>query len=179
MSTIDAGRENGHDSTDLEERDRRALKQYLTVLDGVGRARGADGLYLVVSQSGSEYLVDAREGTCGCKDAEYRSPTGGCKHVRRVAFATGERPIPASVDDVDEQLGRHVDAAPRRAVADGGVILEEDSDTDTWEGPITEYSKYGEPTGDRYYRCRDCGREVHEEIDRETVAHREGCEVGR
>lgn len=75
---------------DVDERDRRALTEYLTVLEDLGRARDADGLYLVVSQSGSEYLVDAHTGACECPDHEYRGVH--CKHARRMAFATGDRP---------------------------------------------------------------------------------------
>ena len=98
------------DTVGLEVRDVRALTEYLTVLEDVGRVRGADGLYLVVSESGAEYLVDARGRRCDCPDAEHRDPDGGCKHVRRVAFATGVRPTPATDGlDVDPQLGDHVD----------------------------------------------------------------------
>lgn len=112
---------NGDSEAQIDERDVRALQQYLTVLDDVGRARGADDLYLVTSESGSEYLVDAREQTCECPDHEYRNVR--CKHIRRVAFATGAEPIPTSVDDVDPQLGMHVEAAP---ATDGGMIVAED-----------------------------------------------------
>lgn len=96
----------------LDELDARALTQYLTVLDDIDRVRGALDLYLVVSESGSEYLVDARSGACECPDHEYRGRR--CKHLRRVAFATGQEPIPAWVDrdDVDDQLGAHVDGGP-------------------------------------------------------------------
>ena len=104
----------------IDSRTERALTQYLTVLADVGRATGADDLFLVVSQSGSEYLVDTREGRCECDDHHYRGVR--CKHLRRVAFATGERPVPASVDGVDPQLGGHTDETPRRAVSDGGVV---------------------------------------------------------
>lgn len=132
------------ESTDakLPARDRRALTQYLTVLEDVGRARGGDELYLVVSQSGKEYLVNARAGTCECKDAEYRDPVGGCKHVRRVAFATGARPIPESipVDEIDDQFGAHVADGPCLALPDGGDVLtdyvddaeDEDEDDGCW-----------------------------------------------
>ncbi|WP_254768256.1 hypothetical protein [Salinilacihabitans rarus] len=107
---------------DLDERDRRALEQYLTVLEDYGPAKGAEDLYVVVSQSGKEYLVDARTGACECPDAEYRRPTGGCKHVRRVQFATGRRPIPAGVD-VDPQLSAHVsEGEPRFVATDGGRV---------------------------------------------------------
>lgn len=119
------------DSIDLDDRDVRALNQYLTVLDDVGRARGADDLFLVVSQSGSEYLVDTRLGACECPDHEYRADElgeHGCKHQRRVAYATGEREIPAGVDRdaVDDQLGHHVSGGPRQAATDGGVMVEAD-----------------------------------------------------
>jgi hypothetical protein len=114
------------DSIDLNERDVRALSQYLTVLDDYGRARDADGLYMVVSESGEEYLVDTRTDTCECPDHEYRGVR--CKHLRRVAFATGAREIPAGVAcDVDDQLGMHVHTgAPRQAATDGGQTLSPD-----------------------------------------------------
>jgi hypothetical protein len=55
--------------------------------------------------------VDTRgdDPRCDCPDATHRGAT--CKHARRVAYAIGERTIPAHVDrdDVDEHLGRHVD----------------------------------------------------------------------
>ena len=38
----------------IDSRTERALTQYLTVLADVGRTTGADDLFLVVSQSGSE-----------------------------------------------------------------------------------------------------------------------------
>jgi hypothetical protein len=110
----------GQPPAGLDERDVRALTEYLTVLDDVGRVRGADDLFLVVSQSGLEYLVDRRTGRCGCPDAEHRDPDGGCKHVRRVAFATGARPVPDGLQGVDSQLGAHVDVDLDGA-ADGGA----------------------------------------------------------
>jgi hypothetical protein len=117
------------EGTDLEPRDVRALTEYLTVLDDYGRARDADGLYVVVSESGNEYLVDAETDTCECKDYEHNLPTEDgrerCKHRSRVAFATGERSIPAWIDTdaVDAQLGIHVDETPRVAATDGGRTL--------------------------------------------------------
>jgi len=47
--------------------------------------------------------------------------------------------------------------------------------TDVWSGPFAETDKYGSLTGDHYYKCRDCGREVLEGIPRENVSHRDGC----
>lgn len=91
------------------ELDERALTEYLTVLDDIGRARGAPDLFLVVSQSGKEWLVDVDLERCDCPDYRYRGRR--CKHLRRVAFATGERPIPSWIDReaLDECLGEHID----------------------------------------------------------------------
>ena len=112
-----------HERIDFTERDARALTECMTVLDDVGRARGADHLYLVVSESGSEYLVDLRAHTCECPDAEHRDVL--CKHGRRAAFATGRREIPAWVnrDAVDAKLADQVDTTPRQAATDGGIIV--------------------------------------------------------
>jgi len=90
-------------------------------------------VYSVTTQSGSEYRVDALEARCTCPDHQYRKAR--CKHIRRVAFATGERPIPECVDanDVDGQLGQHVEETPRFAATDGGVTLASFADEDTDE----------------------------------------------
>lgn len=110
---------SGNDEV-LDELDARALTQHLTVLDEIDRVRDAPDLYLVVSESGSEYLVDARSGACECPDHEYRGRR--CKHLRRVAFATGQEPIPAWVDndEVDDQLGRHVNGEPDFTITEEG-----------------------------------------------------------
>jgi len=126
----------------IDERDQRAIEEYLTVLDDVGMVAGAADMFLVVSESGSEYVVDVRgSGACECPDATYRDVT--CKHQRRVKFATGMRPIPTRVDrdGVDEQLGEHVDGSPEfagddqepTAMADGGTVAVEveDAEADT------------------------------------------------
>ena len=77
---------------DLADRTVRALTDYLLVVED------APGLFRVYGEDGDEYTVDAETGACTCPDAEYRDPDGGCKHVRRVAFHTGERAVPAWVD---------------------------------------------------------------------------------
>jgi len=95
-------------ATTLDDRDVSALTEIMTVLEDVGCVRDADGLYLVVTESGGSYTVDGREGRCTCPDAEYRDAT--CKHQRRVAFATGARSVPAWVDRdaVDDRLGEQL-----------------------------------------------------------------------
>ncbi|WP_265112249.1 hypothetical protein [Halosolutus halophilus] len=98
---------------DVDGIDRRALTQYLTVLEDVSRVAGADGQYLVVSESGSEYLVDTRLKACECPDHRYRERE--CKHLKRVAYATGARPVPSVVDrdDIAGELGEHCSGEPR------------------------------------------------------------------
>ena len=123
-------RQNGHDSHDsqtptLSDRERRALSECMTVVPDVGVARGAPGMYRVVGENGSTYTVDTDEGACTCPDFEYNlSGDDQCKHLHRVAFATGERAIPASTDvRVDDLLGTAVDETPKRAATDGGAVV--------------------------------------------------------
>jgi len=185
MSTKDSGALQTAPSaaSSIADRTRRALEQYLTVTPDVGQARGAEGIALVTSQSGSEYVVDALEGRCECRDAEYRDPDGGCKHVRRARFALGLDAIPADAAaacDVDPDLGQHCDAELRFAAADGGIIVADDDaelvdeDADRVEGPFPEFNKYGNYTGHEYYRCGDCGTEAMRRCDLEDCCG--GCE---
>jgi hypothetical protein len=90
----------------LAHRDVRALTEYMTILSDVGMSADAAGLYTVVSKSGRSYTVDIETGACECNDSFYHHPAGGCKHLRRVEFATGRRSIPEWVDEdaIDDQL---------------------------------------------------------------------------
>ena len=125
----------------LTAREARALTEYMTVLDDVEKARDAPGIYRVVGQNGGTYTVDARgHGRCTCPDAEYRLADGeGCKHRHRVAFATGERAIPAWADRdaADPGLGTHVDG-PRVAATDGGELIEAGDDGEVLEADADE-----------------------------------------
>lgn len=118
--------------TDLDRRDVLALTQYLTVLDDLPPVDGHEDRYVVVSESGSEYLVDRRIGTCSCPDYRYRRVR--CKHVRRVEFATGARAIPAGIDGVDPDIGRHVHATDDDGTdlaaefPTGAVVRDQDDD---------------------------------------------------
>ena len=169
-----------HGNESIEPRTARALEQYLTVLPNVGRADGADGLYLVVSQSGKEYLVDGVDGACECPDHEHRDVR--CKHIRRVAIATGAEPIPADVLEevtVDEQLGEHVDGGPQVVAPDGGIIHAGDDGEILEEGPGYTYHREPEHVGGaRYVRCEGCGREVVP-ADPDRVPHADGCPNAR
>jgi predicted nucleic acid-binding Zn finger protein len=153
-----AAHDDGTDLDHLDDRDRRALTEHISVCPDVGEARGAPGLFVVVGEhGGGEYLVDTHEGACTCPDAEYNLPDGDretCKHVAAARFATGRREIPAGVapEAVREDLADHVDASPRFAgeattdpapaytagdaselATDGGTVLEQDVDADADE----------------------------------------------
>ena len=149
----------------IDPRDERALTEYMSVLP-----EGGD-VYTVVGQNGGTYQVDGRDGRCTCPDHKHRDVR--CKHIRRVAFATGAVPVPAGVDGVDEQLGEHTDGQPitadggrERAVAtDGGAA-----------GGYTEHVEPLEVGGERYVRCEGCGRELLCSLGgRERLPHPEGC----
>ncbi|MXR51360.1 hypothetical protein GRX03_07055 [Halovenus sp. WSH3] len=81
-----------------EPRTLRALTEPMSVLPEMGRAKGAEDLYLVVSSSGKEYLVDARDWSCDCPDATHRDVR--CKHQRAVAIRTGR----LDPDELEEEL---------------------------------------------------------------------------
>lgn len=169
------GQERTDTNTDLAPRDVRALTEHMSILGRLGRAKDADGLYLVVSQSGSEYLVDVLGGACECPDNEYTD--NHCKHLRAVEFATGRRVIPAWADReaINNTLGDHVDETPvfaseivgdpepeleptQRVATDGGTkaVVEGEG-----EAPPA-YTVHVEPAdqgGKEYARCTGCDRE--------------------
>lgn len=167
-----------HGYESIDPRTERALTECMSVLP-----EGGD-VYTVVGENGGTYRVDGREQRCTCPDHRHRNPDGGCKHIRRVAFATGAESVPAGVDGVDPQLGEHTDAAPQVVATDGaGGIIDAsaddgaeilDDDGPAWVGPFTEYDRYGEPTGARFVRCPECGVEVLES-DTSTASHRPAC----
>jgi hypothetical protein len=64
---------------DLEPRTRRAVTEEMSV-----SLLAKGGHYEVQSASGNRYEVDVVGESCTCPDWQQRSPTGGCKHLRRV-----------------------------------------------------------------------------------------------
>lgn len=188
MNEIEPTVEDGFD-----ERDARALTEHITLTrtyDGSGEIEAS-------SESGKVYRIDPDALTCSCGDSEYDAPDGRCKHVRRLEFASGRRSLPEWINtkaitqpfgefiDSEDVLEPTADASSSRDVAtDGGLTVREaadgaeileDDESDPWEGPFPETDKYGELTGERYYRCRSCGREALESIGRDAVGHRDGC----
>ena len=91
---------------DLASSDAPALTEYMTVCSGAGPHADAPEVYTVVSKSGASYRVDIEAGTCDCSDSRYHHAAGGCKHLRRVEFVTGRRPIPKWIgeSELDDQL---------------------------------------------------------------------------
>lgn len=120
MTDLAPGLCKPHDSIELEKRDARALTEKQTVLSLGGN------IYSVTTESGSEYRVDSQGGRCTCPDFKHRGVR--CKHLRRVAYATGSEPIPAWVDTdaVDPRLGEQLDDSPQLAT-DGGTLGGEDA----------------------------------------------------
>jgi len=143
MSTNATPSQESDGSIELDDRDVRALSEYMTVL-----GEGGDVFTVVGENGGGEYKVDSRKGRCTCPDHQHRAAR--CKHIRRVAFATGEEAIPAWVDrdSVDSQLGEHVDGEVRFAAADGGIVVADDDAEIIDEGDGTK--------GDSRERPDDC-----------------------
>jgi hypothetical protein len=62
---------------------------------------------VAVYNHGERYIVTPHVPVCDCPDMIHRRPARGCKHIRRYQFATGQRSIPAGVDEdaLDDGLG--------------------------------------------------------------------------
>ena len=144
MSTFDTSRQES-DGTELDDRTERALTEYMSVL-----AEGGD-VFTVVGENGGTYRVDSRRGRCTCPDHKHRSVT--CKHQHRVAFATGERVVPAGVD-VKGHLGEHVEGEVRYAATDGGVS------TETSNTSAGDHERVPVSGGVLVYETRALGKEL-------------------
>ena len=144
----------------IDDRTIRALTEKMTVLSKGGN------VYAVNTESGNEYYVDAHnDSRCTCPDSEYGEPEGGCKHYRRVQFATGDRTIPDCLDKerVDPQLGEHLD---------------DEQSTDDFQ--FTRHVESEKQGGEEYVRCEECGRELLCRLGgRKNLPHKHGCPNGR
>ncbi|WP_135667445.1 hypothetical protein [Halorhabdus rudnickae] len=155
----------GENPTDLPKRAVRALTEKMTVLPNTGWVKDADGRYLVISESGSEYLVDIRESRCDCPDAHHNlDAEEQCKHERRVNYATGETSIPEWADPsaIDDQLGTHTDSDPVRAATDGGITGESTDDSPPLNAPEHSDCDCDDLHGD--FPCADCYIEGRKEM---------------
>jgi hypothetical protein len=91
-------------AADLDDRDIRALAEPM-IVDADDPELHNDDEAFVYSED-RRYVVNLAAPYCDCKDQHYRTPSGGCKHLRRARFALGERSIPewADRDRLDGQL---------------------------------------------------------------------------
>lgn len=70
-------------------------------------------------------------------------------------------------DDQDDDDGE--------IVTDGGVAVDRgDADGGVWSRPIVETDRHGDPTGETFVRCLDCGAEVLEQHT-DDATHKPGC----
>jgi hypothetical protein len=127
----------------IEPRTERALTECMTVLP-----EGGD-IYTVVGENGDTYRVDGHKDRCTCPDHKHRESY--CKHLRRVDYATGEEPVPATVDGVDELLGEQTNASPQVVATDGGVQKRRER---------RERQRVPVAGGVLVYEPRDLGREL-------------------
>jgi len=186
MSATNSERENATENRCIDSRTKRALSECMSVCPNHPRVRDAPGLFVVVGENeNGEYLVDVAERSCTCRDSRDPRRPDPCKHIRRVAVLTGDRPIPTwlpDVVDIDTRIGANVDKNVRFVQTDGGVVTTDDSDTgtdtdaddDIWSEPQLEVNKYHEPTGEKYVWCRNCGVEVLVG-ETDNASHGPGC----
>lgn len=74
--------------TAASSRSFRAVSEYMSVV------QEAPDLYTVVSESGTEYVVDLRgDPACTCADFQYRPEVDACKHILRARLETGRADV--------------------------------------------------------------------------------------
>ncbi|RLM39280.1 hypothetical protein [Haloarcula sp. Atlit-120R] len=95
----------------LDQRDVAALTEHMDIYPDDPATRGEQ---VAVYNRGQRYIVTPHVPCCDCPDMIHRRPSGGCKHIRRVEFARGERAIPAGVDYDAIDDGLHIDTGVSR-----------------------------------------------------------------
>lgn len=130
---MSANTTTAEESNGIEKRTKRAATESMSL----DRYAGNAGEYDVHSESGSVYRVDLIAGSCSCPDDEHNAPAGGCKHVRRVEIATGQRPVPelGQETDVERMIDARADQTDaqtdhQEVATDGGAVVESDQTGD-------------------------------------------------
>ncbi|AFH22009.1 hypothetical protein OSG_eHP14_00145 [environmental Halophage eHP-14] len=151
------------DEQTLDQRDVRALTEFMTVLPDGG------SMFTVIGENcNGEHIVDAKRNRCTCRDFEYRAGTEftaeeGCKHIRRVRYSTGETAIPAYVDmdAVDDSLGDQLpNSQPRVAVTDGGAVKTDESSDEGTDTAAGERQRVPVAGGVLVFESRALGKEL-------------------
>jgi hypothetical protein len=155
-ATQEADQEESITEAGLARRVRRAQEEEMDI-----SLRRTGGVYDVQSASGNTYRVDIGGGECSCPDWQKREPPGGCKHLRRVRLEIHAGHVPTPDGRLPDSGADSTPTEPR-AAADGGR-------RGGVTGPHIEFDKQGDPTGETYFRCEDCGREA---IHRSDLEHR-------
>ncbi|RKS83353.1 hypothetical protein BDK61_2735 [Haloarcula quadrata] len=93
----------------LDQRDVAALTEHMDIYADDPATRDEQ---VAVYNKGTQYIVDPDAGICDCPDMLHRRPDGGCKHLRAVWFARGDKQIPAGVDQT--ALAEHIDGGVSR-----------------------------------------------------------------
>jgi len=163
MTQFDSGRENGHDGrTDVldsleftEKTGKRAVYESFEFTPHAGYVEVENASHGDESDEHTYRVdvVDGRPVRCSCPADTYHD--GACKH--RVGLALAEPVIDAATPGGDG-VEVATDGGLIEAESDDGAEILDDSPA--WDGPFTEYDKYGQPTGHAYVRCPDCGVEV-------------------
>jgi predicted nucleic acid-binding Zn finger protein len=111
--TYSTGLKTLQERTGLDKRTIRALTEYISVLHNVKETSNQEE-FLVVGENGGTYIVNNETKQCSCPDYLHNLPYNGrkhCKHIERVQFATGNKPIPREFPDrkLNNQIGIHLD----------------------------------------------------------------------
>ncbi|WP_434531059.1 hypothetical protein ACODNH_05450 [Haloarcula sp. NS06] len=95
----------------LDDRDIKALTEPMDIYADDPACRKEQ---VAVYNHGDRYIVTPDVPCCDCPDMLHRRPSGGCKHIRRIEFERGERPIPVGVNDDAIDDGLHIDSGVGR-----------------------------------------------------------------
>lgn len=93
----------------LDKRDVAALTEHMDIYADDPATRDEQ---VAVYNKGTRYIADPGTGVCDCPDMLHRRPDGGCKHLRAIWFARGDKQIPAGVDQT--ALAEHIDGGVSR-----------------------------------------------------------------
>lgn len=94
-----------------EKREYKAHTEQMLVIPHVDADGICTGTYEVVRPGKTPYILNHRELDDGptatmCPDAQYRNPTGGCKHQRRIDALLDEGLLPEEGEDAAEYLDK-------------------------------------------------------------------------